>query len=652
VSKLHHSWQQQQQQQLLLLQQQRLPPLLSQPQRTPGLHLASFSGDGPGVADIVAVLPAHSLTRLSMSLVSSKSVDAAALSAALARLSSLQQLQATSLPVSCLPALGQLSHLTHLELNAEGYHDTAANADPEEMLHLAQLEVLKTTAGLAADTVLPAQLQRLSLPGCRGCRLDGPALAAVMHLQQLTFLSFEVGFREQAPLLRLAQLPALQQLCLEYDLGSQRGLAACVATSPAWAKLPQLRELVVCDVRRWPTYRRFHPTRQQTEAIVASIAAATNLTRLSLSLLVGRSDALEGELPCLQWLADMVSVLPVHSLTHLRVSAPFSDNAGNGAALSAAMVCLSSMQQLEVDCLPVSCWPALGQLSHLTHLELCAEDVWHNAAHAAAILQQLPPLLRRLRLDLGAADNIEDLPLDMGHLTQLEKLDLTAGLAEGTVLPPQLQRLSLPHYPGYRLHAPALAAVMHLQQLTFLSFGMEYQEQELLLSDLLRLAQLPALQQLCLQYQIYPVEGLGNFLAMSSAWAKLPQLRELSVYAMQDGTTTMQQTAAILADVAAATTLTKLSLSLACPRDAHEVDVCRRLAGLTGLKHLVLGCSPLGVSYPGHVIVPCDNVLALTALSGLTWLNIYRAFEDVGAAEAATTALADKLTRLRHLELK
>jgi hypothetical protein len=193
VSELHNSWQRQQQQQqqqmlLSLLQQQWLPPLLSQPQRQPGLHLASFrfSGDEPGVADIVAVLPAHSLTRLSMSLVSSKSVDAAALSAALARLSSLQQLQATSLPFACWPALGQLSRLTQLELIAESYpKQSAGNAEaalqqllmlplslqqlrlhlsgyglsvslPADMRHLARLEDLDITARLAEGTVLPA----------------------------------------------------------------------------------------------------------------------------------------------------------------------------------------------------------------------------------------------------------------------------------------------------------------------------------------------------------------------------------------------------------------------------------------------------------------------------------------------------------------
>jgi hypothetical protein len=465
-----------------------------------------------------------------------------------------------------------------------------------------------------------------------------------------------VGFGDQAPLLQLAQLPALQHLCLEYDFDSRQGLADCVATSPAWAKLPQLRELVVAGA----AYDDDESTRQETEAIAAAVAAATALARLSLSL--HDRDAWEDELqddgswedepPCLQWLAGVVAVLPVHSLHHLTLFAP--SGARDGAALSAALVRLSSLQQLKVDCLPVICWPALGQLSHLTQLELTAAGCEDTAATAAAALQQLPLSLRQLRLNFARYG----LPVDIRHLTRLEELVLTAGLADGTVFPLQLQHLSLPSHDGYRRSAAVLAFVMPLQQLTYLDFGVGFSEQ----APLLRLAQLPALQRLCLVYDIEAWQGLANCLTTSPAWAKLPQLRELRVYgapsnSIHGGNPTRQQTVAILADTVAATTLTKLSLWLARPRDidAHEVaDVCGRLAGLTGLKHLELDCSPGGGGSLCPFFVPCNDVLALTALTGLTWLCLRCPRNDLPhhpVGEAAAAALVDKLTRLHRLDL-
>jgi hypothetical protein len=84
--------------------------------------------------------------------------------------------------------------------------------------------------------VLPTQLKRLQLNTNHGPRL----LRVVSPLQQLQQLKLEVCFPESWPLLRLAQLPALQQLALQYTIPRYAAGAAA-----AWSRLPQLQELSI-----------------------------------------------------------------------------------------------------------------------------------------------------------------------------------------------------------------------------------------------------------------------------------------------------------------------------------------------------------------------------------------------------------------------
>jgi hypothetical protein len=99
-----------------------------QQQQQQSLRMTSYrSGclSKPGAVDTLSALPAHSLTQLDLSLGTERgTVDAAAVSAALGRLSSLQQLRLSSAalallsPGNCLASVPQLSRLTSLYLNS------------------------------------------------------------------------------------------------------------------------------------------------------------------------------------------------------------------------------------------------------------------------------------------------------------------------------------------------------------------------------------------------------------------------------------------------------------------------------------------------------------------------------------------------------
>jgi hypothetical protein len=109
--------------------------------------------------------------------------------------------------------------------------------------------------------------------------------------------------------------------------------------------------------------------------------------------------------------------------------------------------------------------------------------------------------------------------------------------------------------------------------------------------------------------------------------------------------------AAILAGVAAATSLTKLDIEVyARVADQGEegniarlteLAACASLAGLTRLRDLTIS--------GGLRLVPGD-ALALTALTSLTRLNL--AFKGSAVDDVAASALACSLTQLRSLDLQ
>jgi hypothetical protein len=139
---------------------------------------------------------------------------------------------------------------------------------------------------------------------------------------------------------------------------------------------------------------------------------------------------------------------------------------------------------------------------------------------------------------------------------------------------------------------------------------------------------------------------------MASAWKQLPQLQELDLIVGGSA----DQRAATLAGVAAATTLTTLSVAIdpqaAVAAAAAGLDqgvvamaACASFAGLKRLRSL-----ELFNIYPGSALVPGD-ALALTALTGLTYLAI-RLRESEGVGDAVATVLAQQCQHLQFLGLE
>jgi hypothetical protein len=319
-------------------------------------RLGSFTSDLPGAAQQLAVLPAHSLTHLQLDLQYDTAVNAVALSAALAGLTSLQFLclkgscqQAKAAPASCLAGIAQLSKLTELQL-----HNCWSSIDqPLQQLlahpvrlrklqlhvcsdlpdlnlaHLTQLEVLEHSWGaLTPATVLPQQLQRLQL-GAVECAAD---LVVPMQLPALKWLSILVRSKKHALLLQLAQHTSLQRLMLVYD-----GSDEAAATAAVWKQLPQLRGLTML-------WENSIPGVEQAAAILAGAAGATRLTKLVFPAQV-ITDGEEEE----DWdapppeVAVCASLAAVTSLEELQLNYGYTRLAAGDAL---ALIALTNLTQL------------------------------------------------------------------------------------------------------------------------------------------------------------------------------------------------------------------------------------------------------------------------------------------------------------------
>jgi hypothetical protein len=134
------------------------------------------------------------------------------------------------------------------------------------MTHLTTLTAFTSLAWpIGLPLHLPTQLQTAQL-----CALFSSQLDALFSLQQLQRLCFVVMIDNQEPLLRLTQLPALQELSLSYEAALD-----AATTAPVWRQLPQLLELCV-------GYDCNAASVRQLARITAAAAAATGLTKLQL----------------------------------------------------------------------------------------------------------------------------------------------------------------------------------------------------------------------------------------------------------------------------------------------------------------------------------------------------------------------------------
>jgi hypothetical protein len=387
-------------------------------------RLASFSSDLPGAADLLPLLPAYSLTYLSLDLQHEKAVaaDSSALSSALAGLRNLQFLRLSSKPesweeeassASCLAGVAQLSQLTELQL----LNDWSDIDQPLQQLlaqplplrklllhvqsdlpdvnlaHLTQLELLDHRwHSLTPRSVLPQQLQRLQL-GAVECAED---LEVLMQLPSLQWLSILVRTEDHALLLQLAKHPSLQELALRYD-GSEEALA----TAAAWRQLPQLRELQM----KW---EHSLPQGQQIADMTAGIAAATGLTKLLLPL-----ESLDEE-----------------DTTEFGTIRPSPVQ----VTVCASLAALTNLKHLELCCVDAELTPgdalALTALTKLTHLVSTGagltprgEGVCGVGGAAVAEIMRSLKQLQHLRLDECRMRDLASLAA-VGQLTQLTELQL------------------------------------------------------------------------------------------------------------------------------------------------------------------------------------------------------------------------------------
>jgi hypothetical protein len=272
-----------------------------------------------------------------------------------------------------------------------------------DMGSLQQLQRLVCSPGSALPelSVLPAQLQQLELGQC----FSSQQLVAVMVLQQLTALRLAVRFTQQETLLRLTQLPALQQLPMIVNRWSDAG-----AIAPALGQLPQLCELQL--------NASTHPiTVPQLAAAITGVAAATTLTHV--------------EFPC---------------------GGLIEDEQQAGAAAEVA-------QQQEV----LDVCASIAGLTHLKHLELCVLDyVTATPEFAASIVPQLCHQVGDI-VALTALTGLTHLGLPCWGVYDDERV---VGDVEAVALACCLKQLRYFSLSGCELGIACLGAIAHLSQLT------------------------------------------------------------------------------------------------------------------------------------------------------------------------------------------
>jgi hypothetical protein len=385
-------------------------------QQQQGLRLTSFKSCIIDVTGMLATLPAHSLTHLDITVPSESVINGPAASAALARLTCLQQLSmrggkaVRGDPVAGLAQLRQLTSLwllggwadhhtalqqllqqqlplSYLQLSFDGW-ESPTGPDMSAQIHLREFH---TSGILPQGAVLPATLQRLR----RDCWLGWHEPAAISSLPQLQHLRLAICSAQGAPLLRLSQLSALQHLALQYFAPSD-----AAATARTWRQLSCLQEL------RLDTDTGCNSL-QEMQRILKGVKAATNLTKLDLTAVlqvdndahdmhneyvertvrhirVAACASLEGltrlkEL-CItpQSHLERGDVLALTALTGLTRLVLQGVGSGVGDLAATALACsLRQLQHLDLrDCKlgDMACTAAIAYLTQLTQLQLQGVD--------------------------------------------------------------------------------------------------------------------------------------------------------------------------------------------------------------------------------------------------------------------------------------
>jgi hypothetical protein len=378
-----------------------------QQQQQQGLRMSSYrSGclSKPGATGVLSALPAHSLTQLDLSFRPEHwcTVDAAAVSAALARLSNLQQLRLSSagraaLTGNCLACVPQLSRLTYLAVKGNWCGSGAmlqqllsqplplqqllimdCDFDEHAVPDLARMtQLTKLTAPrwkLTEGSVLPAQLQHLE-----AAAPQPRTLSVLLPMKRLRRMRLYTSFPDQQPLLQLAQLPALQHVSLHYP-----ALSAPAGAAAAWPQLPQLQELDI------PIGYDTPPLPRQMAALLAAVSRCSGLTKLDLQVLES----------------------PTSNMFDVRAVAACSMLAG---LTNLRDLCIHRGSEL----VPGDA-KALTALTGLTRLQLCELGSAVGDATAAALTRSMPQLqdLDLAWCDLGSMACLADIG-KLVHLTSL-----------------------------------------------------------------------------------------------------------------------------------------------------------------------------------------------------------------------------------------
>jgi hypothetical protein len=242
-----------------------------------------------------------------------------------------------------------------------------------------------------------------------------------------------------------------------------------------------------------------------------------------------------------------------------------------------------------------------------------------RAAAANAAMWPLPAVLPQLQQLEIHAD-----PVWVEWLTEHEQ----AAIIDGVVAATSLTNLKLSlQFPLHRNGDNDLLVARAASSCSLAGC----QGESTLLQQLLQLGQLPALQHLDLLYGSRDYRN-NDLLAAATApaWLLLPAGPQLHMLRIGIGLRGEREWVAILAGLAAATSLTSLVLEIEFGAPlASDVVVCPSLTGHTHLKEFecsIGGTRAIsgegGVSYLVHQPVAADDALALTALTSLTRLGL------------------------------
>jgi hypothetical protein len=369
---------------------------------------------------MLSSLPAYSLTRLDLKLGYKGLLNGPQLSAALAQLSSLQQLRIAMgevrdcypFPGSALAGIAQLSKLTSLTVAGEfqgltkslqqllmqplplqqlqldawdalvGGRLDLPVLDMTNMTHLQELS--STRMQLREGTALPHQLPRLAFGMCT----TGITLTIASRCQQLQYVSCQVQFNNPEPLLQLAALPALQHVALDYWSWQD-----AAGTSASWAQLLLQQLRVFSHLDCMPFYRTAADQRRLLTSVMGGVSACTRLTELLLDIWpqddeVWRHDdrehLLEGGSESEQ-AAEQQQMQVIGQAGGARQNSSYSIVCGT-------LVGLASLKNLQVTCrLALSDVAALTSLTGLTRLAV--HGVFGEGVDCVtAVLQRLQDL--------------------------------------------------------------------------------------------------------------------------------------------------------------------------------------------------------------------------------------------------------------------